>query len=159
MSDRAAFPHYYGVRHPGAQLSNARKPTKKANTVQTVILIVAKDTRTHDFLLFVRSPSCETTPSVCELTSLSLASLGWKKKVVFNNNHGNFGHLRCTLEKEFPKLEYLKGAFDLLRADGGGFSQPPVPIHVQRGGYPIPFRRDIISCYGTKSAAYPSLTD
>ena len=95
--------------------------------------------------------------------SVSLLPFHWLvlvgKKVVFNNNHGNFGHLRCTLEKEFPKLEYLKGAFDLLRADGGGFSQPPVPIHVQRGGYPIPFRRDIISCYGTKSAAYPSLTD
>ena len=82
MSDRATFPHYYGVRHPGAQLSNTRKATKKARTVKTVIPIVVKDTGTHDFLLFVRSPSCETTPSVCELTSLSLASLGWKKSCV-----------------------------------------------------------------------------
>jgi len=83
-------------------------------------------------------------PSVCELTSLSLAGLG-RKKVVLNNKHGDFGHLKCTLEKEFPKLESLKGAFELLRADRGGSSRPLVPIPVQRDGYSIPFLRDKIS--------------
>lgn len=130
------------MRYSRAQLSNAR-PRKKARTVQSVIPIVVKDTWTHDFLL-LQSPSCAKTSSVSELTSLSLAGLG-RKKVVFNNKHGDFGHLRSTLEKEFPKLESLKGAFELLRADRGGSSRPLVPIPVQRDGYSIPFLRDMIS--------------
>lgn len=114
------------MRHSGAQLSNSR-PQKKACTVQAVIPIVVKDTWTHDFLL-LQSPLSGKTPSVSELTSLSLAGLG-RKKVVFNNKHGDFGHLRSTLEKEFPKLE----------------SRPLIPIPVQRDGYSIPFLKDMIS--------------
>ena len=140
--NRAAFPHYYGVRHSGAQLSNSR-PRKRPRTLQTVLPIVVKDTWTHDFLL-LQSPSSDKTPTVSELTSLSLAGLG-RRKVVFNNKRGDFGHLRNTLEKEFPKLQSQMGAFELLRADRGGSSRPLVPIPVQKDGYSIPFLKDIIS--------------
>ena len=101
-----------------------------------------KDTWTHDFFLLA-SPSTERTPSLRELSALSLTGLG-KKRVVFSDKRGDFNQLKATLEKEYPKLQSQKGAFDLLRADRGGASRTLVLIHLPQTGYNIHYLKETV---------------
>lgn len=103
---------------------------------------VARETWTHDFFL-LSSPTSSTSPTFHDLGMLIAAGLG-KKRVVFDDKHGGFDHIKTVLEKEYPKLKSQNGAFEFLRAERGGASRPLFPIPFSANGYSLPYLRDCI---------------
>ena len=102
-----------------------------------------KETWTHDFVV-LSSTTDDKTPNTRMLQSLQAAGLS-RKKVVFKDKHGNFSHLRSTLENKFPKLESQRGAFELLRADRGGNACPLLSIPISNTGYTIKDLKEAVS--------------
>lgn len=137
---RTAFPQFYTRRSQTQQTNHEEKrPRKKAR----VLPIFVKDTWTHEFLV-LSSTTDDKTPTARMLQSLQAAGLG-RRKIVFKDKHGDFSHLRSTLENAFPKLESQKGAFELLRADRGGNARPLLGIPMSNTGYTIKDLKEAVS--------------
>jgi hypothetical protein len=63
------------------------------------------------------------TPSLKHLGTLKEAGMG-KRHIVFPDKQTMFSKLRSVLETEYSKLKSQDGAFELMWAEGGGYSQP-----------------------------------
>ncbi len=48
------------------------------------------------------------------------------------------------LETEYPQLKSHDGAFELMRAEGGGYSRPLCLILIPSNGYSIPYLKDMV---------------
>ena len=83
-------------------------------------VFIPKNTCTINICCLAKKGS-STPPNSEQLINLSLADLG-KKRVVFSDKNGDHYFFQETLEKNFPKLKRLEGAFALYRAASGGLS-------------------------------------
>lgn len=83
----------------------------------------------------------ETVPSREEKNRLNNAGLG-EKKVVFGDKRGSWEHVKSVLEKEFPKLKDVNGAFEIMRSSGNRRSLELVSIPSM--GYTVPFLKEIL---------------
>ncbi|CAB4028644.1 E3 ubiquitin- ligase pub2, partial [Paramuricea clavata] len=135
---RSSFPQFYSTVHSSQRETWPRKKQRSSPFAAWV-----KDTWTHDFVL-LSSTTAGRTPTPQIMQQLQSAGLG-RKEIVFKDKQGGFDHLRETLEKEFPKLETQKGAFELLRADRGGYSRPLLSIPMSNLGYTIKHLKEAVS--------------
>ncbi|CAB4005069.1 Hypothetical predicted protein [Paramuricea clavata] len=98
-----------------------------------------KETWTHVFICLANKDA-ETVPTRPEKSELNDAGLG-EQKIVFPNKNGSFAHVRSTLEKVFPKMKDLDGAFEILRTTSCArrfLSAIPIPPL----GYTVPVLKD-----------------
>lgn len=84
-----------------------------------------------------------TTPTLKLLSTLKEAGLG-KKRIVFPNKNAEFSKLKAVLETEYPQLQSQGGAFELMRAEGGGYSRPLCVIPIPSSGYSVPYLKDMV---------------
>lgn len=89
-----------------------------------------------------------TTPSLKLLSTLKEAGLG-KKRIVFPNKNAEFLKLKAVLETEYPQLKLQDGAFELMRAEGGGYSRPLCLIPIPSCGYSVPYLKDMVGANTT----------
>ena len=99
-----------------------------------------KDTWTHQFLC-LSDKDQETIPSREEKYRLNNMGLG-ERKVVFNDKRGSWEHVKSVLEKDFPKLKGVNGAFEIVRSSGNRRSLELVAIPPM--GYTVPFLKEIL---------------
>ena len=99
-----------------------------------------KDTWTHQFLC-LSDKDQETIPSREEKYRLNNVGLG-ERKVVFNDKRGSWEHVKSVLEKDFPKLKDVNGAFEIVRSSGNRRSLELVAIPPM--GYTVPFLKEIL---------------
>ena len=132
-----AFPSLGGAgkRMP---LSQPKREVKKAK----VVVFQPRKTWTHDFCL-LSNPSCNVTPSISQLAKLKDAGLG-RKRITFADKKASFMKFKSSLEEEYPKLKDQDGAFEIMRAQGGGNSRPLHLIQMPSEGYNIPYLREVI---------------
>ncbi len=131
-----AFPSLGGG---GKRLQNlGPRPQKR----QKVVFIQPKKSWTHDFCLLSGTDQI-TTPNLRLLSTLKEAGLG-KKRIVFPNKNADFSKLKTVLETEYPQLKSQDGAFELMRAEGGGYSRPLCLIPIPSNGYSIPYLKDMV---------------
>ena len=83
----------------------------------------------------------ETIPSTEEKYRLNNVGLG-ERKVVFNDKRGSWEHVKSVLEKDFPKLKDVNGAFEIVRSSGNRRSLELVAIPPM--GYTVPFLKEIL---------------
>ena len=126
-------------------LSQPKREVKRAKAV----VFQPRKTWTHDFCL-LSNPSCNVTPSISQLTKLKDAGLG-RKRITFPDKKASFMKFKSSLEKEYPKLKDQDGAFEIMRAQGGGNSRPLHLIKMPSEGYNIPYLREVI---GTTTLLY-----
>lgn len=81
----------------------------------------------------------ETVPTRPEKSELNDAGLG-EQKIVFSNKNESFAHVRSTLEKVFPKMKDLDGAFEILRTTSARRFLSAIPIPPL--GYTVPVLKD-----------------
>ena len=131
-----AFPSLGGG---GKRLQN---PTPRPLKRQKVVFIQPKKSWTHDFCLLSETHQT-TTPKLKLLSTLKEAGLG-KKRIVFPNKSAEFSKLKEVLETEYPQLKSQDGAFELMRAEGGGYSRPLCVIPIPSTGYSVPYLKDMV---------------
>ncbi len=119
-------------------LNQPKREVKRAK----VVVFQPRKTWTHDFCL-LSNPSRNVTPSISQLSKLKDAGLG-RKRITFQDKHALFMKFKSSLEKEYPKLKDQDGAFEIMRAQGGGNSRPLHLIPMPSEGYSIPFLREMI---------------
>ena len=110
---------------------------------------VVKDTWTQKFCL-LDSTDAQTTPSAGEQIQLTQAGLGLEK-IVIPSRSGGHELIVKHLEENFSKLISQNGAFELLRAEGGGSSRPLILIPIPANGYQVTYLKKIM---GTNSTIY-----
>lgn len=126
-------------------LSQPKREVKKAK----VVVFQPRKTWTHDFCL-LSDPVCNVTPSISQFTKLKDAGLG-KKRITFPDKKASFMKFKSILEEEYPKLKDQDGAFEIMRAQGGGNSRPLHLIPMPSEGYNIPYLREMV---GTTTLLY-----
>ena len=99
-----------------------------------------KDTWTHHFMC-LSDKDQGTIPSREEKNRLINAGLG-EKKVVFSDKRGSWEHVKSVLEKEFPKLKDINGAFEIMRSSGNRRSLELIAIPPM--GYTVPFLKETL---------------
>ena len=67
-----------------------------------------------------------------------------RKRIVFQDKKASFMELKSILETEYPKLKSQDGAFELMRAEGGGYSRPICLVPMPSVRYNIPFLREMV---------------
>jgi hypothetical protein len=97
---------------------------------------------THDFCLLSDPNRC-LTPSVKQLAKLKDAGLG-RKRIVFPDKKAEFLKVKQVLETEYPKLTTQDGAFEFLRAEGGGCNRTLCLIPIPSDGYSISYLKDMV---------------
>lgn len=98
---------------------------------------------THDFCLLADTKQAVTS-GLNQLSPLNEAGLG-KKKIVFPDKGSKFSKLKSVLKTEYPKLSSQDGAFELARAEGGGYSRPLCVIPIPPEGYSIPYLKEMVA--------------
>ena len=121
------------------------RPAKR----QKVVFIQPKKSWTHDFCLLAETNQSRT-PSLTRLSAIKEAGLG-KKRIVFPDKNAGFAKLKSVLETEYPKLKSQDGAFELMRAQGGGYSRPLCLIPIPSDGYSVPYLKEMV---GTSTTIY-----
>ena len=101
-----------------------------------------RKTWTHDFCLLSDPNRC-LTPSVKHLVNIKDAGLG-RKRIVFPDKKSSFSKVKQVLESEYPKLKSEDGAFELLRAEGGGSNRPLCLIPIPPIGYSITYIKEMV---------------
>ena len=112
-----------------------------------MVFIQPKKSWTHDFCLLANSNQ-NITPSLKRLSTLKEAGLG-KKRIVFPDKQAEFSKLRSVLETEYPKLKTQDGAFELMRAEGGGYSRPLCLVPIPSNGYSVPYLKEMVGATTT----------
>ena len=121
----------------------------KTNAMKRQSVFIPKNTCTINICCLAMKES-STNPNSEQLINLSLAGLG-KKRVVFSDKNGDHNFFQETLEKNFPKLKKLEGAFALHRAASGGSGcRQLLKIPMGQGGYILEWLR--VSCSGGSSS-------
>lgn len=120
-------------------LTNPNRETKRP---KVAVVFQPRNSWTHDFCL-LSDNSRSVTPSISQLSKLKDAGLG-RKRIVFPNKNASFLKLKSILETEYPKLKSQDGAFELMRAEGGGNSRPICLIPMPSAGYNIPFLKEMV---------------
>ena len=105
-------------------------------------MIQPKESWTHNFCLLSNTEQ-DKTPSQESSGALKEVELR-RKRVVFPNKNGNFEYMKHVLESEYEKLKSQDGAFELMRAESGGYSRPLKLILMPSDGYTIPYIRDLV---------------
>jgi hypothetical protein len=95
-------------------LTNRNRENKKTK----VVVFQPRKSWTHDFCL-LSDQSRSVTPSISQLSKLKDAGLG-RKRIVFPDKKVLFVKVKSILETEYPKLKSQDGAFEFMRAEGGG---------------------------------------
>ena len=72
------------------------------------------------------------------------AGLGYEK-IVFPSKTGDHAMLSNELLKIYPKLKTQNGAFELLRAEGGGQGRRLCLIPPRNDGYPISYLKKVVT--------------
>ena len=121
------------------------RPAKK----QKVVFIQPRKSWTHDFCLLAGSRQA-ITPTLSRLSKLREAGLG-RKHIVFPDKTAKFVTFKSVLETEYPKLKMQDGAFELMRAEGGGYSRPLCLIPMPSDGYSVPYLKEMV---GTSTMIY-----
>lgn len=88
-------------------------------------------------------PNRCVTPSVQQLAKLKDAGLG-RKRLVFPDKKALFIKVKHVLETEYLKLKAQDGAFEFLRAEGGGSNRPLCLIPIPSVGYSIPYLKEMV---------------
>ena len=99
-----------------------------------------KNTWTHQFLC-LSDKDQETIPSREEKYRLNNVGLG-ERKVVFNDKRGSWEHVKSVIEKDFPKLKDVNGAFEIVRSSGN--RRPLELVAIPPMGYTVPFLKEIL---------------
>ena len=84
------------------------------------------------------------TPSAADHAKLASAGLGYEK-ISFPSKNGDHSMLLEGFEKTYPKLKSQNGAFELLRAEGGGPARRLTLIPQRNDAYPIHYLKKVIS--------------
>lgn len=119
-------------------LANPNRENKR----QKLVVFQPKKSWTHDFCLF-SDPTRSVTPSISQLSQLKDAGLG-RKRIVFPDKKALFIKVKSVLETEYPKLKSQDGAFEFMRAEGGGNCRPLCLIPMPPNGYNIPYLREMV---------------
>lgn len=119
------------------------RPAKR----QKVVFIQPKKSWTHDFCLLAETKQIKT-PSLTRLSAIKEAGLG-KKRIVFPDKNAGFAKLKSVLETEYPKLKSQDGAFELMRAEGGGYSRSLCLIPIPSDGYSVPYLKEMVGASTT----------
>ena len=114
--------------------SNSKKPK--------VVVFQPRKSWTHDFCL-LSDNSRSNTPSTSHLSKLKDAGLG-RRRIVFPDKKASFDKVKSVLETEYPKLKSQGGAFEFMRAEGGGSSRPLCLIPIPSAGYTIPYLKEMV---------------
>ena len=88
------------------------------------------------------------TPSLTRLSAIKEAGLG-KKRIVFPDKNAGFAKLKSVLETEYTKLKSQDGAFELMCAQGGGYSRPLCLIPIPSDGYSVPYLKEMVGASTT----------
>eukprot|EP00794_Sanderia_malayensis_P021006 gene21006-23058_t len=135
---RRAFPSMGGT---GSRQSFERRPKGGCGNI---VFIKPKETWTHNFCL-LNAKHCATSPSPATLMELQEAGLG-KHRITFDDKKSGHGKLRRVLETTYPKLKSQGGAFELLRADGGGSKRKLLTIPMSPTGYTVSYLKEQLTC-------------
>ena len=111
------------------------------------MFVQPKKSWAHDFCLLSSSKQ-NVTPSLQHVSTLKKAGLG-KRHIVFPDKNANFSKLKSVLETEYPKLKSQDGAFEFMRAQGGGYSRPLCLIPIPSEGYTVPYLKDMVGASTT----------
>ena len=118
-------------------LTNPNRESKR----QKIVVFQPRKSWTPDFCLLFEQSHC-VTPSIHQLSKLKDAGLG-RKQIVFPDKKASFVKVKSVLETEFPKLKSQDGAFEFLRAEGGGNARQLCLIPIPSEGYNIPYLKEM----------------
>ena len=141
----------YSRSFPSLGGGGKRMPMTNPNRVskRPKVVFQPRKSWTHDFCLLA-DQSSGVTPPIHQLSNLKDAGLG-RKRIVFPDKKASFVKVKSVLETEFPKLKSQDGAFEFLRAEGGGNARQLCLIPIPPEGYNIPYLKDM---FGPSTLVY-----